>query len=138
VLAMRSSELASLGEVISLFASIEFSEADDRRAEIVVKFLQFAIQKPQFLTAEVAASVLNAVWTVAADRSGMPAVPVRTNDDGDIVYDPDILRNLRTRDLPALINEISDLAGAGEWRRTWTVCCDAFGLECITPDGQLG
>ncbi len=109
-----------------------FSENDNRRAEIALLAVQYAEGKPQFLDAEVAAIVLSALWGEAAYRSGIPLVSIsRTDDDGDDVYDPRVLRVLERRDLPALLREAHDLGTTGQWRHLWTVLRDAFGVRGI-------
>lgn len=107
-----------------------FSENDNRRAEIALLAVQYAEGKPQFLDAEVAAIVLGSLWGEAAYRSGIPFVSIsRKDDDGDKVYDPDVLRALERRDLPALLREAHELGTAGQWRHLWTTLRNAFGVR---------
>lgn len=107
-----------------------FSENDDRRVEIALLCVQFVADKPEFVTSEVAAVALGTLWTEAADRCGIPPVSVHWQDrDGEDVFDPDVLRALERRDLPALLREAHELGSAGEWRHLWTVLRDAFGIH---------
>jgi len=129
---VRSQVAVGAEEVGAAVPRGSFSENDDARAEIALRTVQLAAEKPQFVDAEMAALALGTLWSEAAYRSGIAPVSVHWVDrDGVEVYDAQVLGALERRDLPALLREAHELGTAGEWRHLWTVLRDAFGVHGI-------